>query len=144
MLCGADRRELIDGAPCVEEDLEGARQALGPGVELRLTLCGPQLPPDAEPTAERAGVGVARGCYHECAQFDEAPPQVLLCYNAGVWGYASWAHTVRKAALEHGAAVVVTSYSATEAEEDYDALEAAATDGGGDQESVRAPRCRLR
>ena len=60
--------------------------------------------------------------YHELiARADWAPPHVAVAFNAGVWGYDTWAETIL-AVLRQRVPFVVTSYNLTEAETDEEHL----------------------
>ncbi|KAL3892844.1 MAG: hypothetical protein SGPRY_014728, partial [Prymnesium sp.] len=54
--------------------------------------------------------------------FVSGPPHVAFAFNAGMWGYDSWAESVR-AVLRTGCPFVITSYNEMEAEDDQEVLE---------------------
>lgn len=119
------------------------RQLLGwSGVTaLELLLCGPEVgTPTAPPVAVGSGVDqehqqpdahlgcssavtveYLQGLYHEVGP---SPPvaDLVVCFQPGIWGYASWEATV-KAVMCGGAPMVITSYSWAEADDDCGALE---------------------
>ncbi|EOD14562.1 hypothetical protein EMIHUDRAFT_461511 [Emiliania huxleyi CCMP1516] len=74
--------------------------------------------------AVRLNVRFSCKLYHELTA-DElgAPPHVAVAFQAGVWGYDTWAPTVGSV-LRSGCALVVTSYTILEAEDDEEALAA--------------------
>ena len=117
--------------------------------ELSLTLCGPncsaargaRLTPmvevgaslgagereagdgrGASPAAARLSVRFSAALYHELS-VDElgAPPHVAVAFQAGVWGYDTWAPTVARV-LQGGCALLVTSYTILEAEDDEESM----------------------
>lgn len=54
-------------------------------------------------------------------------PDLVLCFNAGVWGYESWiptlSHIFNTVPIhKQGIVLLVTSYSVEEGEDDYDAI----------------------
>lgn len=55
-----------------------------------------------------------------------AAPDLVVCFNAGVWGYDEWLPSLQQLLHAVRAPVLVTSYNALEAQDDEDALEALA------------------
>ena len=51
-----------------------------------------------------------------------AKPDLVVCFNAGVWGYDSWLGTLQFALAHADCPVLITSYNALEGGYDYDAL----------------------
>ncbi len=114
-------------------------------VALELLLCGPEVGTataplvavEAEgPAAPRVatdgsvvgkcrcctlGVEYLQGLYHEV---QSSPPtaDLVVCFQPGIWGYASWQPTIRSV-LRGGAPCVITSYSWAEADDDCGTLE---------------------
>jgi hypothetical protein len=67
------------------------------------------------------------GLYHDYVSLQQpSPPEaidLLICFNAGFWGYSDWIPTLRLLPSLRIKQTVVTSYSFQESEEDYDAVE---------------------
>jgi hypothetical protein len=62
------------------------------------------------------------GLYHDYT----TPPELidlLICFNAGFWGYSDWIPTLKLLPSLQINQIVVTSYTFQECEEDYDAVE---------------------
>ena len=108
--------------------------------ELEILLCGPNCC-DAAAHAADAGCAPTRAAgppaaggpalvirrsarlYHELVGDGSIPPPHLaLAFNAGLWGYASWAESVRLC-VRLEVPLVVTSYNSAEADEDEDAID---------------------
>lgn len=51
------------------------------------------------------------------------PIDLLVCFNAGLWGYTDWIPTLKLIYLLNISQVVITSYTFYEAEDDYDIIE---------------------
>mmetsp|Transcript_20341 Transcript_20341/g.30787 ORF Transcript_20341/g.30787 Transcript_20341/m.30787 type:complete len:261 (+) Transcript_20341:271-1053(+) len=49
-------------------------------------------------------------------------PNLIVCFNAGVWGYDTWKPTLKYAAMCMKCPTVVTSYTQLEAEDDEDCI----------------------
>mmetsp|Transcript_19697 Transcript_19697/g.62650 ORF Transcript_19697/g.62650 Transcript_19697/m.62650 type:complete len:163 (-) Transcript_19697:34-522(-) len=104
-------------------------------------MVGPEVPDSlARPGAEdcrilKQGVVVRvqyiSGLYHELGgALDLHPrPDLVVCFNAGVWGYSSWGESLRFATEVLGAPAVVTAYSREESEDDRCTLEEQGVDG---------------
>lgn len=66
--------------------------------------------------------------YHEIPATDlPSTPDLFVAFNAGLWGYDSWQDTFtslldKSYSRSNGSYVLVTSFSALEAEEDYEAI----------------------
>lgn len=134
LILGADRLEgdhlVATLAPCAVAILQGSEPETEEGrARLTFTLVGPNLPTAAE-------LSVLPGCIVRClpALLHEEGvwqavmgagvhvPDVAFAMNAGIWGYSTWAETLRllqRAALP----LVVSSYNELEADEDAGALE---------------------
>ena len=140
---GADHRE--------GRSIEEAAAVFGPLCVLlrasrwsavHLLLCGPNcflegarkdvwhdvLPPPGTPENEpRLKLCFSSEVYDECAGAREAP-HVAIAFNAGLWGYDSWASSVR-AVLRSESPLVITSYNELEADDDQETLEEWANEG---------------
>lgn len=67
-------------------------------------------------------------CYHDWRATVERNPDLILAFNAGIWGYVEWAPTLR--ALGQGSIptpTVITSYTLEESQEDFESIEEAVT-----------------
>ena len=51
------------------------------------------------------------------------PPNLVVCFNAGVWGYDEWLPALRLVIREVQAPLLITSYNEHEAEDDEDVLD---------------------
>jgi hypothetical protein len=108
-----------------------------PELELALVLVGPSLPwtGSFERTVRAAAPGsgsarvrftcVARMLHEsECIPACARPFACAFAFNAGLWGYDSWAQTLHALGrLRPAVPLVVTSYNELEADEDEGALE---------------------
>ena len=62
--------------------------------------------------------------YHDCgAQVQNPAPALLVCFNAGVWGYDDWLPTLDFSLRQVPCPLVVTSYSDEEGREDQSAMQ---------------------
>ncbi|CAB9525021.1 expressed unknown protein [Seminavis robusta] len=64
--------------------------------------------------------------YHDWLEEQESDrlPDLMVCFNAGIWGYEEWKPTIRCLAEKKlQAPFVVTSYTLEEAEDDFDVME---------------------
>lgn len=50
-------------------------------------------------------------------------PNLIVMFNAGLWGYDSWIPTLRAFTLLKNVSILVTSYTMEEAEDDFDVVE---------------------
>ncbi|CAI5746718.1 unnamed protein product [Peronospora destructor] len=50
-------------------------------------------------------------------------PDLVVCFNAGIWGYDEWLPAIRLALREVQVPLLITSYNEHEAEDDEDVLE---------------------
>ena len=120
-------------------------------LELILDFCGPSVPESLQEkrasklfsSAEnnvslRVSCTYRRGYFHDFLEHDKVPAaDAYILYNAGVWGYDSWAPTIR-ALVNARAPTIVTSYNEFEAEDDNDAIdEAVAGNGKSASSSIR-------
>ena len=145
-LLGADHREgrTIEESAAVFAPLcvllRGRRWS-----EVRLLLCGPNCGldgarkdvwhdaprsadvPENEP---RLKLCYSSAVYDECAAAHDTP-HVAIAFNAGLWGYDSWASSVR-AVLRSECPLVITSYNELEADDDQETLEDWANESAGD------------
>ena len=59
---------------------------------------------------------------------NHSPPDVVVLFNAGIWGYVDWLPTLHLfffgSLSSHRVALVVTSYTMAESEDDYDTMDA--------------------
>ena len=67
------------------------------------------------------------GLYHESQLAKSYPPDILLAFNAGIWGYDDWLPTLRYILKSdtsnlNRVPLVITSYNRLEAEDDEDVL----------------------
>eukprot|EP00943_MAST-04B_sp_MAST-4B-sp1_P007511 g7511.t1 len=67
------------------------------------------------------------GMYHESTLAQSYPPDLLLAFNAGLWGYDDWIPTLNYILLDstsrlNGIPLIITSYNKLEAEDDEDCL----------------------
>ena len=67
------------------------------------------------------------GLYHESELAKSYPPDILLAFNAGIWGYDDWLPTLRyilksETSNLNRVPLVITSYNRLEAEDDEDVL----------------------
>ncbi|KAL3927414.1 MAG: hypothetical protein SGBAC_013097 [Bacillariaceae sp.] len=65
-------------------------------------------------------------CYHDWRASIPQDPDLIIAFNAGIWGYVEWAPTLR--ALGQGSIAtptVITSYTLEEAQEDFESIEEA-------------------
>jgi len=145
-LLGADGREGRGKVATTEVFRPLCALLRGQCPEVRLLLCGPNCsendfssmemewgkpaapaPPAGTPTL---AIEYSSAYYHEYAAAVAVrggrmePPQLAVAFNAGVWGYDSWAESVRYVHHALGAPLLVTSYNADEADADEEALEA--------------------
>ena len=65
--------------------------------------------------------------YHESELAKSYPPDILLAFNAGIWGYDDWLPTLRYILKSdtsnlNRVPLVITSYNRLEAEDDEDVL----------------------
>lgn len=63
--------------------------------------------------------------YHEhlAAHSSSPAPDLLVMFNAGLWGYDSWIPTLEAIGYTPGLTVLVTSYTVLEAEDDFDTID---------------------
>ena len=62
-------------------------------------------------------------------------PDVIFCFNAGIWGYDEWKPTVRSVIqMKRHIPFVVTSYTLYEAEDDHDVIEGVFEEVSGKKE----------
>jgi len=65
-----------------------------------------------------------------------ATPDLIIAFNAGVWGYDSWKPTMeRLVGLQKSIPFVVTAYTLQEAEDDYETIKDIADGMMGDEAS---------
>lgn len=67
------------------------------------------------------------GLYHESELAKSYPPDILLAFNAGIWGYDDWLPTLRYILKSNiskldRVPLIITSYNKLEAEDDEDVL----------------------
>jgi hypothetical protein len=67
------------------------------------------------------------GMYHESTLAQSYPPDILLAFNAGLWGYDDWVPTLNYILLDstsqlNAIPLIITSYNKLEAEDDEDVL----------------------
>ncbi|CAI5703128.1 unnamed protein product [Peronospora effusa] len=51
------------------------------------------------------------------------PPDLIVCFNAGIWGYDEWLSAIRLVLREVQVPLLITSYNEHEAEDDEDVLD---------------------
>lgn len=98
------------------------------GVEqLVLVFVGPNLDDSIDKTERQfmcVGISItfqfSEQLYHEHQQGSLAVADLVVCFNAGVWGYNSWSPTFRS--LPVNTPCIVTSYNKFEADDDHDAI----------------------
>lgn len=57
-----------------------------------------------------------------------SPPSLIICFNAGIWGYTDWIPTLNHALrASPNVPLVITAYTELEAEEDEEAIESGVT-----------------
>ena len=66
-----------------------------------------------------------------------AKPEIIVLYNAGIWGYDSWLLTLNVFRYLKGTAVLLTSYTIEEGEDDEDTIEKFYNDIGVDPKIYR-------
>ncbi|KAL1519207.1 hypothetical protein AB1Y20_003467 [Prymnesium parvum] len=108
--------------------------------EVSLLLCGPNcvVPPAESQLVKESIPGGAAGLrlaystqmYHQLSENERGPaPHLAAAFQAGLWGYDSWAPTVALVRAV-GCPLLVTSYNLPEAEDDEEALAAAGVESG--------------
>ena len=107
--------------------------------EVRLLLCGPNCrhghveahsedqrrETDDALDFPKISITSTRLLYHEyCEQFKPTEPNIVIAFNAGLWGYSSWQQTLELllGSQRSSTPLVVTSYSPEEAEMDRDTI----------------------
>mmetsp|Transcript_46906 Transcript_46906/g.146329 ORF Transcript_46906/g.146329 Transcript_46906/m.146329 type:complete len:216 (-) Transcript_46906:593-1240(-) len=96
-----------------------------PGLQrIEVLVTGPNLFVDLASREVETGGAVYSfrpGLYHDVVSADEAAgAHLAVCFNAGVWGYDTWAPTLLM--MASAMPVLVTSYSIEEAEDDEDCI----------------------
>lgn len=117
LLCGPEVGTAT--APLVAVELAEAQQRR---VERAGDTEAPRVASDASKCCCCAlRVEYLQGLYHEV---QSSPPtaDLIVCFQPGIWGYASWQPTIRSV-LRGGAPCVITSYSWAEADDDCGTLE---------------------
>jgi hypothetical protein len=105
---------------------------------LHLVLCGPEVgcassrattvgsPPAVAGERCELTVQYLHGLYHEAVSSPPFPlpaADLSVCFQPGLWGYASWEPTIQHALQQLGAPLLITSYSWEEADDDTGTLE---------------------
>lgn len=132
-ILGADVVEVARLRPMCELLFALVRERWAGVENLHLHLSGPQLPPQVAGKEvrvlddDRVSVRFHPRVYHLLSEEERdmgGPPAMAVCLNAGMWGYETWAPTIRQLASS-GVPTLVTSYSIEECEDDEDAIVAA-------------------
>lgn len=70
-------------------------------------------------------VAMYSSLYHEyVAEYPVGKIDLMICFNAGMWGYDTWMPTLQLLPQLDITEIVVTSFTMEEAEDDYDTIEA--------------------
>jgi hypothetical protein len=103
---------------------------IGPSMPLILSSLELVLDPDESRRLESVQVSCHTGYYHEWRlqqrlQQDAKPPDLLVAFHAGLWGYDTWKPTLDWLVEQEGPQLplLVTSYTLLEAEEDQEVLQ---------------------
>jgi hypothetical protein len=140
-LLGADHREGDTGAETLEVFKSFSQHVATqtPLSSLKLVLVGPNLSRklhlkrfshsyscSAEPDAKcQVAVSYFVGGFE--AYFDDkelyCAPDLVVCFNAGIWGYDEWLPAIRLVLEEVRAPLLITSYNEREASDDEDVLD---------------------
>lgn len=131
-IVGADFVEANDQATQVFEEFSRWLKATQGIDKLNVVLVGPNVPlalDGSEMIDKELGISVyMRSCTYEEmleAKDKDVPKAVLaMLFNAGIWGYDSWAATLCTL-MDLAVPTVVTSYNGWEAEDDQDSIEEA-------------------
>ena len=134
-IVGADQREgsdLEQAAAIFAPLFQGLRARYSRLQHLYLLLIGPNVHctgSKQQHTCTDAALSItitySTQLYHEMQL--EADPDLIVLFNAGLWGYSDWQPTLISILTEPAAKqglLLVTSYCGSEAEDDFDVLEA--------------------
>lgn len=99
-------------------------------VDLHIHLLGPntcvprssaEASVDAGSSGINLSIGWDHGIYDDEMRSRIPAPSLVVCFNAGLWGYDSWEQTMRMM-IRAGDMIVVTCYNHLEADDDEDVL----------------------
>lgn len=102
------------------------------GRDLRVATAEPVnlMTPNTPTSLKRAIATCHSGVYHDWLEVNkDISPDLIVLYNAGIWGYEEWKPTINYLASHLGAATptVITAYTLEECQEDFEVIQETVT-----------------